>query len=75
MLTCLHKYYPLEQLIDFFTHNPASGSTFYTLGIRDDDFDKLKAFVQKAATMARPDLHRCRQRLHQVLCGSGQAGP
>jgi GMP reductase len=26
MLTCLQKYYPLDQLIDFFTTNPASGS-------------------------------------------------
>jgi GMP reductase len=53
MLTCLHEYYPLDELIDFFTNNPASGSTFYTLGIRDDDFDKLRMFVQKAATKAR----------------------
>src|ERR1700751_4146204 len=37
MLTCLHKYYPLEQLIDFFTTHPASRSVFYTLGIRDED--------------------------------------
>ena len=53
MLTCLHKYYPLDELIDFFTNNPASSSTFYTLGIRDDDFDKLRMFVQKAANKAR----------------------
>jgi GMP reductase len=53
MLTCLHKYYPLEELIDFFTNNPARSSTFYTLGIRDEDFDKLKMFVQKSANMAR----------------------
>ena len=49
MLTCLHKFYPLDQLIDFFTANPARRSTFYTLGIRDEDFDKLKAFVEKTA--------------------------
>src|ERR1700751_4557448 len=24
MLTCLHKFYPVDQLIDFFTTNPAS---------------------------------------------------
>ncbi len=45
MLTCLHKYYPVEQLVRFFTESPARTSTFYTLGIRDEDFDKLKAFV------------------------------
>lgn len=53
MLTCLHKYYPLEQLTDFFTTDPASHSTFYTLGIRDEDFDKLKMFVNKAGDKAR----------------------
>src|SRR5208282_4611548 len=46
MLTCLHKYYPLEDLVRFFTESPARTSTFYTLGIRDEDFDKLKAFVE-----------------------------
>ncbi|MHB8864954.1 MAG: GMP reductase [Pirellulaceae bacterium] len=46
MLTCLHKYYPLEELVDFFTNNPAGASTFYTLGIRDEDFEKLRAFVK-----------------------------
>jgi GMP reductase len=53
MLTCLHKYYPLEQLIDFFTTDPASPSAFYTLGIREEDFDKLKMFVNKAGDKAR----------------------
>jgi len=53
MLTCLHKYYPLEQLIRFFTHRPASSSTFYTLGVRDDDFDKLQRFVEKTGSTAR----------------------
>ncbi len=47
MLTCLHKYYPVEELVDFFTDSPASRSTIYTLGIRDEDFDKLTAFVKK----------------------------
>ncbi len=45
MLTCLHKFYPLKDLADFFTNNPASRSTFYTLGIREEDFDKFKAFL------------------------------
>jgi GMP reductase len=45
MLTCLHKYYAVEELVDFFTNHPARGSAFYTLGIRDDDFEKLQAFV------------------------------
>jgi GMP reductase len=53
MLTCLHKYYPVEELLDFFAKNPAACSAFYTLGIRDEDFDKLKAFVNKAGDKAR----------------------
>jgi GMP reductase len=49
MLTCLHKHYPLRVLVDFFAQGPASSSAFYTLGIRDEDFEKLKKFVKKAA--------------------------
>ena len=52
MLTCLHKFYPLEELVHFFTESPAGDSTFYTLGIRDEDFDKLKAFVERAPDVA-----------------------
>jgi GMP reductase len=53
MLTCLHKYYPLEQLLDFFTNDPAGPSAFYTLGLREEDFDKLRRFVQEAGDKAR----------------------
>ena len=52
MLTCLHKFYPLEELIDFFTNNPASSSTFYTLGIREEDFDKLKVVCPEGGDIA-----------------------
>ncbi len=52
MLTCLHKYYPLEELVRFFRESPARASTFYTLGIRDEDFDKLKAFVERSPDTA-----------------------
>src|SRR5208283_1511869 len=52
MLTCLHKYYPMEELVRFFAESPARTSTFYTLGIRDEDFDKLKAFVERASGTA-----------------------
>lgn len=48
MLTSLHKFYSLESLIDFFTRSPARGSTFYTLGIRDEDFEKLRSLVRTA---------------------------
>lgn len=52
MLTCLHKYHSLEQLVDFFTHDPARASTFYTLGIREDDFEQLKRFVKRTPDAA-----------------------
>ena len=53
MMACLHKYYPVEPLIEFFLTNPAARSTFYTLGIREEDFDKLKLFVRKVGDKAR----------------------
>ncbi len=48
MLTCLHKFYSLEDLLEFFTHNPARDSTFYTLGVREEDFEKLVRFVDRS---------------------------
>ena len=40
MLTCLHKYYPLEDLIGFFTRRP--GTQFHILHARHRDrFDKF----------------------------------
>jgi GMP reductase len=53
MLTCLQKYYPLDSLSGFLTTDPAGRSAFYTLGIREEDFDKLKAFVTRAGDRAR----------------------
>lgn len=40
MSVCLHKYYTINQLVEFFRSNQA----FYTLGIKDDDFEKLNQF-------------------------------
>lgn len=42
MMTCLHKHYPVEKLVEFFKENQA----FYTLGIKDEDFEKLWNFVR-----------------------------
>lgn len=41
-LVCLHKFYTIEQLLEFW--NNYNLNVFYTLGIRDDDFDKIKKF-------------------------------
>lgn len=43
-MTCLHKHYPLEELKDFFANDPAKDRVFYTLGIRDDDIERLQQF-------------------------------
>lgn len=40
MPVCLHKHYSTLQLADFFKNNEA----FYTLGIKDEDFEKLDDF-------------------------------
>ena len=42
MMTCLHKYYTAETLIEFFRDERMLVSTFFTLGIRDEEFEKLK---------------------------------
>ena len=47
MMTALHKHYPIKYLIDFYKRSgdelsKAAWHTFYTLGIKDEDFDKLK---------------------------------
>jgi GMP reductase len=41
MMTCLHKFYPEHRLIEFFKSEVHDTSTFFTLGIKDDEFDKL----------------------------------
>lgn len=40
MLACLHKHYDLASLVEFFSKSQA----FYTLGIKDEDFSRLKSF-------------------------------
>jgi len=47
VMTCLHKHYLVDDLIKFFNYDEASAKTFYTLGIKDDDFEKLKQFIDK----------------------------
>lgn len=42
ILTCLHKHYELSSLVEFFSKSPA----FYTLGIKEEDFQKLKRFIE-----------------------------
>lgn len=43
IFTCLHKFYSEELLIKFFSENEARNFTFYTLGMIDEDYQKLKS--------------------------------
>jgi GMP reductase len=47
MMTCLNKYYSADRLIEFFRDEGHRASTFFTLGIKDDEFDKLRAVRSK----------------------------
>lgn len=46
MLTCLHKFYELDDLVKFFTKQYSAVNCFYTLGIKEEDFEKLDAFAK-----------------------------
>jgi len=48
LMTCLHKYYSNDELIDFFESEPRCLSTFYTLGISEDETEKLRAIKAQA---------------------------
>ncbi len=43
MMTCLHKYYSEESLLDFFRSEELRQSVFFTLGIQDSELEKLRA--------------------------------
>jgi GMP reductase len=50
MPVCLHKHYSVDELVEFFK----GGQAFYTLGINDEDFEKINAFSK--ANRSPPDL-------------------
>ncbi|MEQ8791370.1 MAG: GMP reductase [Pirellulaceae bacterium] len=43
MLTCLHKYHDEETLVEYFQDPAHRRSTYFTIGIKDEDLEKLKA--------------------------------
>jgi len=47
-LVALHKYYPVERLVEFFRGNGASNA-FFTLGTTDADMEKLSLVKQQAS--------------------------
>jgi GMP reductase len=47
MMTCLHKYYPADALVNFLQENDHQASAFFTLGIKDDELEKLRQVRQQ----------------------------
>ncbi|MFA6072885.1 MAG: GMP reductase [Candidatus Woesearchaeota archaeon] len=47
MLTTLHKFYSVDELKTFFSTFNEPDYVAYTLGIRDEDFEKLKIVLQE----------------------------
>jgi len=41
-MTCLHKYHETADLIDFFSDAAVRGHTFLTLGIKEEDLERLQ---------------------------------
>jgi GMP reductase len=48
MMVCLHKHYPQQRLVEFFGNVREARSTFFTIGIKDEDFDKLREVKRQA---------------------------
>jgi GMP reductase len=48
MMTCLHKYHALQHLVDFFRDDEHRACSFYTLGISEEEFDKLSHVMSQA---------------------------
>jgi GMP reductase len=46
-MVALHKYYPVETLVEFF-NSPESANSFYTIGTNEADQDKFRAVKEKA---------------------------
>lgn len=49
MMTCLHKYYGETDLSDFFRDERHQAYTFFTVGIKDDEFQMLEAVKERAS--------------------------
>ena len=48
MMTCLHKYYSVAKLVDFFNDDHGQTSAFLTVGIKDEEFEKLTRVKEQA---------------------------
>ena len=50
MVTCIHKYYNLEERVEKFTSYPIEG-VWYSLGIKHSEFEELCRFVESTGTV------------------------
>jgi GMP reductase len=48
MMTCLHKYHSEESLVEFFKSEVRRQSAIFTIGIRDEDIQKLESVKSRA---------------------------
>jgi len=52
MMTCLHKFYPDDVLLDFFqSSEQIQNHVFYTMGIGNEDFEKYKRLFKAAGSV------------------------
>lgn len=49
--TALHKFYSVEELEKFFKEDPASTKCFYSLGIGEEDFRKIKNLSKSSVSL------------------------
>jgi GMP reductase len=49
MMTCLHKYHDADSLVDFFLDDEICNCVFLTIGIKDDDLDKLRLIKSRTS--------------------------
>src|SRR5262245_55659035 len=48
MMTCLHKHYEVDALVEFFQQREMPRCAFMTVGIKDDELQKLHAAKKQA---------------------------
>jgi GMP reductase len=48
MMTCLHKYHSDESLVEFFQTEAHRQSTIFTLGIKDEEIEKLQSVKSRS---------------------------
>jgi len=73
MMTCLHKHYDVEELSDFFGGRLNADSftrtkTFFTIGIKEEDVDKLILVNGLTAPTDEEDSTRCGMRPTGFSC-------